>query len=185
MLIIHREERLIMTKEKKTIMWLNIVLWCSVLILVISALILCGTTIREYTAGKDYKYTLEFGTKYKTEVILNFSEDNYVTATYIRNSEMQEVTGRYRIINKCVYAESGEEKGSWEQVGTITPFYLNASVGMEYPIKLTCYYARAVAISMIVLMSVFFSATIISMSFIIALQIRYKKSREETNVLPN
>ena len=173
-----------MTKEKKTIMWLNIVLWCSVLILVISALILCGTTTREYTAGKDYKYTLEFGTKYKTEVILNFSEDNYVTATYIRNSEMQEVTGRYRIINKCVYAESGEEK-SWEQVGTITPFYLNASVGLEYPVKLTCHYARAVAISMIVLMSVFFSATVISMSFIITLQIRYKKSREETNVLPN
>lgn len=55
-----------MTKEKKTIMWLNIVLWCSVLILVISALILCGTTTQEYTAGKDYKYTLEFGTKYKT-----------------------------------------------------------------------------------------------------------------------
>lgn len=174
-----------MTKEKKTIMWLNIVLWCSVLILVISALILCGTTIREYTAGKDYKYTLEFGTKYKTEVILNFSEDNYVTATYIRNSEMQEVTGRYRIINKCVYAESSEEKGSWEQIGTITPFYLNASVGLEYPVKLTCHYARAVAISMIVLMSVFFSATVISMSFIIALQVKQKKSKEEVNISEN
>lgn len=174
-----------MTKEKKTIMWLNIVLWCSVFMLVISALILCGTSIREYTVGRDYKYSLEFGPKYKTEVILNFSEDDYVTMTYIRNSEMQEVTGRYRIVNRCLYAESGEEKGSWEQIGTITPFYLNASVGLEYPVKLTCHYARAVAISMIVLMSVFFSATVISMSFIIALQVKQKKSKQEVNISEN